>query len=382
MLGLVISALGWAGVALAMVSRGVASMVARVTQPDGVVNEQLVVIVAFGLIALLVLLVRHGLNAIRRLNDFAGPGFLILAVISLSLLLHRYGVRHLWTANVPAEQALTHDRLKSFAYALDFGVTTALSWWPFMGALYRYVKFRRHTVGPILVGGSLVGNVFSASVAALAAVHLGSPDPAVWLTELAGPVAGTAMVCVVLLFSVPAVCMQVFFVAGAIQQLRPLARTPWSWLVALSVAPLSLVAINTAWTLSHIVTVATMGSLVFFAACGIVMADYWVLRRGNIDPPQLFVAGPEGDYWYWGGVNWVAIAVIAASVVGYLGLYNPITLETRSAFRFLGAALPATALSSMAYYALMRSIVIPMKLGGFGGRAMASAGSKPVEVGL
>jgi hypothetical protein len=209
-----------------------------------------------------------------------------------------------------------------------------------------------------MFGGSLVGNAFSAAVAALAAVHAGSPDPTVWLIGLAGPFAGTVMVSLILLLSIPAICLLVYFVASAARQIGPLARTPWSWLVALSVSPLALVALNTAWTLDHVVTVASFGTLVFFSVCGIVAADFWLLRRGSIRIDQFYVAGPGGCYWYWGGVNWVAMAVIALGVAGYLYLYDPVTLEIRTAFRYLGAALPVIAGSALLYYVLMELVRI------------------------
>jgi len=229
------------------------------------------------------------------------------------------------------------------------------------------------------VGGSLVGNAFSASVAALAAVHLGSPDPAVWLIQLAGPFAGTVLVSLILLLSVPAICLLVYFVASAARQIRPLARTPWHWMVALAVSPLALVALNTAWTLAHVVTVASFGSLIFFSVCGIVMVDFWVLRRGAIQIDQLYVAGPAGHYWYRSGVNWVAMLVIALGVGGYLYLYDPVTLEARNAFRYFGAALPVIAGSALLYYALMR---LRWSSGRVASAGQRTPGGETVEVGL
>jgi hypothetical protein len=43
--------------------------------------------------------------------------------------------------------------MKAVAYALEFGVTMALAWWPYLGGLYRFVKFQQHTVGDLVVGG-------------------------------------------------------------------------------------------------------------------------------------------------------------------------------------------------------------------------------------
>lgn len=49
----------------------------------------------------------------------------------------------------------------------------------------------------------------------------------------------------------------------------------------------------------------TMGN--FFAPiAGILIADYVILKRMRVDVPALF--DPTKAYWYWKGVNWVAVA--------------------------------------------------------------------------
>ena len=200
------------------------------------------------------------------------------------------------------------------------------------------------------------GNGLSAAASALAAVQFGSSDPSVWLVALAGPFAGTLLVGLVLLLSVPAICMLVYFVAGAARQLEPLARLPWHQLVALIVVPLVVVAFKTAWTLEHVVTLASMGSLIFFSLVGVVATDFWILRRGSITLHHLYVSGPAGRYWYWAGVNWVALAVVAAGTATYLWIYDPITLATREGFRYVGAALPVMGGTAVAYLAAMRLV--------------------------
>ena len=47
------------------------------------------------------------------------------------------------------------------------------------------------------------------------------------------------------------------------------------------------------------------------AIAGVLIADYWLLRRSRLDLDQLYL--PEGTYRYWGGWNWRAVV---ASVVG------------------------------------------------------------------
>lgn len=384
LLGLLMLCLAWGGVALAMVAEGIGTLIAHIGADvtNVVADERAVIFIAFAILLLLVALLRSGLTVMRRLNALVGPGFVILATLSLVLLARNFGLRELWLTNVPLDQALTGDPRKSFAYALEFGVTLSLAWWPMLGGLYRFVRYRRHTTGPMMIGGALIGSAFSGSVAALAAVHLGTADPVVWLMELAGAPAGRVMVSVVLLLSISAIGTLLYFAVIAVQQLRSLARLSWTCLVWLTVAPLSLVAFNTSWTLTHVITIATYGSLLFVSLSGIVAVDYWVLRRQRLELEQLFVAGPCGHYWFWGGVNWVAIAVAALGIAVYLWLYDPVTLEAATAFRYFGAALPVILSTAILYYVLMRLIALPAGRGGYPRRGEKTTAAGVVEVQL
>jgi NCS1 family nucleobase:cation symporter-1 len=52
---------------------------------------------------------------------------------------------------------------------------------------------------------------------------------------------------------------------------------------------------------------------------GIVMADYWLLRRQQINVPDLYTIRPAGDYWYRNGVNTRAIiALIPSAAIALL----------------------------------------------------------------
>jgi NCS1 family nucleobase:cation symporter-1 len=65
------------------------------------------------------------------------------------------------------------------------------------------------------------------------------------------------------------------------------------------------------------------------AACigplfGILLVDYYLLRKGRIEVDALFDATPGGTYWYNGGVNWVAVqALVAAALIGLCFTFVP-----------------------------------------------------------
>ncbi|KAJ7096695.1 permease for cytosine/purines, uracil, thiamine, allantoin-domain-containing protein [Mycena belliarum] len=62
------------------------------------------------------------------------------------------------------------------------------------------------------------------------------------------------------------------------------------------------------------------------AVLGPLLADYYIVRRGNIHVPSLFDANPGSLYWFVGGFNWRAIAAWCAgtglTISGIANGYN------------------------------------------------------------
>jgi NCS1 family nucleobase:cation symporter-1 len=56
------------------------------------------------------------------------------------------------------------------------------------------------------------------------------------------------------------------------------------------------------------------------AIAGIMIADYWIMRKTNIKLADLFI--PRGEYWYSEGINWKAILVLAIAfgipIIGFI----------------------------------------------------------------
>jgi NCS1 family nucleobase:cation symporter-1 len=53
-------------------------------------------------------------------------------------------------------------------------------------------------------------------------------------------------------------------------------------------------------------------SLLLGACGGVLIADYWALRRGRLDLAGLYRR--NGPYWYWGGFNPIALVALAAGM--------------------------------------------------------------------
>ncbi|MHC3004936.1 NCS1 family nucleobase:cation symporter-1 [Gordonia metallireducens] len=75
---------------------------------------------------------------------------------------------------------------------------------------------------------------------------------------------------------------------------------------------------------------------------GIVMADYWLVRRSKIDVPALFSEAPDGAYHYRNGVNLRAIVALVPTAAFALVMAFVPAFEVVSEFSwFIGAGLGA-----------------------------------------
>ena len=100
---------------------------------------------------------------------------------------------------------------------------------------------------------------------------------------------------------------------------------------------------------------------------GVLIADYWVLRRQQLSVPDLFTAG--GRYHYSNGTNWRAVAALALAILpvapGFIRaattpggqVPNPGFLDGLYTY----AWFVTFALSFVLYLAFMRSERTPMK---------------------
>ncbi|WP_353713122.1 NCS1 family nucleobase:cation symporter-1 [Arthrobacter sp. K5] len=81
---------------------------------------------------------------------------------------------------------------------------------------------------------------------------------------------------------------------------------------------------------------------------GVVMADYWLLRRGKVNVPELYSEDPAGAYFYKRGVNPRAIiALVPAAVLAILVAFVP-AFEAAAPFAwFFGAGVGA-----LSYYVI------------------------------
>jgi len=369
--GVLLTALAWAAVVNSMIARGFVFLVFGHYATVGASDKS----ICFGLyvvgLILCWLLLRGGYQRVQRISNWVGPGFLLVAVICFILLVARFGFSGVWISETRTV-TLTNDPHMSLAYALELGLSFSLAWWPFIGDLYRMMMYRRHTVNPFMLG-TICGAGFCSTVAALGAIHYDTADPVVWIVRLAGPQWGTLIVAVVLIMNIPSMALLTYFAAAALRELGAADRVGWDYLVAIALVPVALGAWDTDGVLVHVTAIATYGGLMFLSVSAIAVVDFYILRRGNLNRDDLLGRVGRGHYWFWGGVNWIAILVLGLGVIAYLATYDPISMHAKSLFRYLGAGVPIMLVSGILYFLLMRALMPVFRLGGYDTRRNSSS---------
>ncbi len=364
--GLLATLIGWSYVVEALTARGAANVAATITgsQVAGDSHENLVIGVALAALFLVWFIACKGPKFFERLNGYIGPLHMLITLVMFGILVHKFGLENLWHNQVAPDQMLSHDPIQGLALAVEFGVSNAMTWWPVMGGLTRLVKSKNHVMGPSIIGVGILGAAVVSTVAALAAISAGTYDPTIWMIAVGGPVFGSIVMTIVLTANIATMVVMIYLAGVSIQQVKFFARLKWELLLALLLLPGVYFAFETEWLLSNVMSWLSYNGVMFVGISGITLVDYFILRREQLDAPSFF-ATRNSHYAYWGGVNWAAVLISIVAVVGYLALYDPVTVAMSGWFRYLGASIPVIAISGFAYYLAVRLIVAPMGKGSY-----------------
>ena len=352
LVGVLVCTLGWANVLLAMTARAAVRLFEDFAGRPGSIDETSVVIVGLALTASIWVALRRGAGSMERVSNYCAAAQLAVAFTLFGLILSRHGVSKAWATNVAPAQAYSADRMTQMAYAVEFGICNALGMLPYMGGLARLMKRSSLLVGPTILGYAVFGAAFIAAIGALATTITGEVDPSVWILRIAGSTFGACLLAVMLIANLGAMVAQVYLAGIAVQQIKGFSRLNWRLIVAVVLIPGGVIAFKTRWTIDHVMNWLAYNGVMFVGLASVMFVDFIILRRERVVLAQLFAAHPRQLYWFWGGVNWIAVIVVGASVVMYLRLFDPITLKVLPVFRYAGATIPTVVVSSISYYFL------------------------------
>ena len=316
----VVQLVGWTAVMLWIGGQAAAGLAGGAASARGWV-------VALGLLTTLWALA--GSRAWKTLQKIGVVLLLLLSVAMTALALRTYGWRELWAA--PSAPSMP------FMLGLDLVIAMPISWMPLVSDYTRHATVPGRGIRGTWWGYFLVSSwMFAAGL--VAAIATGSGAPETMLIQLMGEHRLLIpAVLIVLLSTLTTTFLDIYSNAVSAQSLFPkLGTRLLTALAGIAGTGIALFFDATKYE----------GFLLFIGAAfcplfGVVLADYFILKRGQYVAEDLF---RRGVYWYAGGVNWRALAAWAAG----FGLYQ---YCAHTAFPG-GASIPAMAAAAVLYLAI------------------------------
>ncbi len=304
--------------------------------------------ICFGIMwALQALVFWHGMNAIKRFIDVAGPAVYVVMMALAGWILYQTGFDGISftlasKALTPGEQAwqmITATALVVSYFSgplLNFGdfsrygksmqaIRRGNRW----GLPFNFLLFSIVTV--VIVSGtqSLFGKMITDPIETVS--HVGS-DLAMAIGLLT-MITATIGINIVANFVSPAFDFSncapqkiSFRTGGMIAAVGSVLLTPWNLFQSPELIHYTLDVLG-----------ACIGPLF-----GILLADFYLIKRGQVFVDDLFTVSPNGRYWYKNGFNPKAIAALLPSVmVGLVISFIPALHEVANFSWFIGVFLGA-----------------------------------------
>ncbi len=360
---ILITEMGWSSLLAIMVGRAVTQVSNSAIGTDFGPESLLVTIFAIVAIAVAWWILSRGPVTLGRFNKFIAPGLIVVTLFLMVYLIMNTSMDSLLTA---APLAPFEDDQLNFMLAVEFNAGVGVSWYPVMGSLARLTRSPRAALWPAY-GGLLVATLIAQVVGMAAALTLGDSDPTVWMMPFGGPVLGAFVLLFIAFANVTSTASIVYSTVLAIRQAsgRLLSRVRWAWLCAgFFVLPAAL-AFFPGFMYDKFMVFVTLSGAFLSAMCGAIIVDYFVMRRQRVSVRDLYLHGRASAYHFSGGVNWAGMGAVAVGAAFYLGIYNPITLETHPLFSFITASIPAAFVGGVVYYVLATLIYKRRGVGDF-----------------
>lgn len=338
--------LGYSALALFMAGESLSSALKVLNAPEIVSGSSGPTVCAIVLFLIAFIIVLRGPDAIRKFNIIAVPSFFLFLIALI--------IAVLFSDHIPALNKLTpvapfENHTRSFMTALEINVALGFSWLPYLGQYSRLAKSTKSAYAASFYSYGVIV-VVAAAVGALAALISGSMYPGDWMNAIMG--SKFAVVGLILLTTANLGATLFLMYSFAISFKTLFSKSSWILAVCTLLPTIFLLLNSTFYDAFNIfmsVISFTMASL-----GGILIADYFFVKKQNISMRDLY--NTKGKYNYWFGFNPSAVLTLVASYFFFWGMYNPITLEANGLFLKITAGIPTFFLACILYYVFAKFI--------------------------
>jgi putative hydroxymethylpyrimidine transporter CytX len=336
----VIQLVGWTAVML-IVCGGAADAISKFY---GFSKPTLWIILS-GIITTLWALVGHRIwKWLERISVFA---LLVLCLVMTYVVFQEYGWGHL--------SQISTQKDFSFMIGMDLVIAMPISWLPLISDYSRFATNSKSSLWGTWIGYFIVSSwMYLLGLAASLATQ--SPDPSGVVMNLMVRFGWAIPALIIVLFSTFTTTFLDIY-STAISGLNIVPKLGERKGVILGGILGTLTALIFPTLLNYEDFLLFIGAM-FCPLFGIVLVDYFLLRKGSIEVEDLY--RKKGKYWFWRGVNPLAILAWAVGFAVYLG-FSPTLMEKvlgiKVAFPWpIGSSLPSMILAGLIYWFLRKWI--------------------------
>ncbi|WP_330629302.1 cytosine permease [Thioclava sp. FTW29] len=356
--------LGWTTILALMFGRASTQVISYIGGTDLSGNTTVITGFAFAALAFAWLIVAKGDKAVRLLNRFVAPGLIVMSAILFAMIF----TQHSWAeivAAAPIDPAASHAT--NLMLAIELNIAAGAGWWCAVGNIARGARTQRSATWGSFIGLVPVA-VLAQMVGLTAALVMGDSDPTVWMLPIVGPAVGAVLLAFLAFANLTS--MSSFVFSGAQTFTQHLGswtqRIGWTALTGAMFAICALLILFTASELyDRFFVFVAWTQAVLISAIGIVIADYYILRRQWVDLEALYTTGPQGRYHFWAGINPAPLVALAAGIATYAALFDPYALVGNAVFTAFSASIPAFMAAFLCHLLLSVLWVIPAGKGGY-----------------
>jgi len=342
-----INMIGWSGLILVMFGNGIVNVYQAMgfQAPDWLAGAG----VALG-IWITYIITTRGVHLLSLFNNIITPGLMVVVVFMFYMLVTTHGWDEIISA--PALDPLPIPWM-NYAIAVELGIASGISWWGGIGFLARNTKSKRNAIYPEVLHFGLVNGIVC-SIALVSGLVIGSDDPTQWMIPLGGVFMGVLALAFVALANITSTSISLFASGLALRHLPGLHKRGWKVIIAITCVPLAFFVIWPRELFDLGDTFLAYNGTMQAPVAGILLVDYFFLKKQHIHLLSIFEAAPHGRYYYTKGFNFLALSGIIIGQFAYFGIYDPFTDEASALFRFLPATVAAFTVPALVYWAGMK----------------------------
>jgi len=352
-----LSIVGWNSQLLIFFSKSMTQLLIALHLTSVAAQTRLVSVTVLLACALVFVFLLKGSRGVDRVAK------IVVAHVFIGLWMLYILMSHRWTELSHAiPPAAAPEHLWNYVTGVEIGISSLLSWWPYIGSMVRMAPNGRTAALPIMLGmGAPVPLLGLIGIAGF--LVLKTSDPAQWLRTVGGPAYGILALLFVTAANLGTTVAGTYASAIGLRYYPGLDRVPWPVLLLLTLAPVALVGLLIPDVFfAHFSTFIAFIGITMAPLCGIQIIDYYLLRKRRIDIRAIYT-GPR--YRFWNGINTAAVAAMLVGFGVYTYLLNPLTYASRWPYQYLTASLPTALAAALVYWLVTRLIVIPGRRGGY-----------------